>query len=54
MKIAFFSDSYAPYVSGVVRSLQRFTKGLVQQGHEVYIFAPFIMEKVSQRYRAAI
>ncbi len=45
MKIAFFSDSYAPYVSGVVRSLQRFTKGLVQQGHEVYIFAPFYYGK---------
>ena len=45
MKIAFYSDSYAPYVSGVVRSLQRFTKGLVQQGHEVYIFAPFYYGK---------
>lgn len=45
MKIAFFTDSYAPYVSGVVRSLQRFTKGLVQEGHEVYIFAPFYYGK---------
>lgn len=45
MKIAFFTDSYAPYVSGVVRSLQRFTKGLAQQGHEVYIFAPFYYGK---------
>src|SRR5690554_1614284 len=45
MRIAFYSDSYSPYVSGVVRSLQRFTKGLVQQGHEVYIFAPFYYGK---------
>lgn len=45
MRIAFYSDSYTPYVSGVVRSIQRFTKGLVKQGHEVYIFAPFYYGK---------
>ena len=45
MKIAFYSDSYTPYVSGVVRSIQRFTKGLAKQGHEVYIFAPLYYGK---------
>lgn len=40
MNIAMFTDSYTPYVSGVVRSIQRFTSGLIAQGHQVYIFAP--------------
>jgi len=51
MRIAFFTDSYAPYVSGVVRSLQRFTKGLTQLGHEVYIFAPLYYGKKYSRDR---
>ncbi|NLY11752.1 MAG: glycosyltransferase family 4 protein [Firmicutes bacterium] len=40
MRIALFTDSYTPYVSGVVRSIQRFSQQLLAQGHEVYIFAP--------------
>lgn len=40
MKIGFFSDSYRPYMSGVVRSIEDFTRFLRQRGHEVYIFAP--------------
>ncbi len=35
-----FTDSYTPYVSGVVRSIQRFSRGLTTMGHTVYIFAP--------------
>ncbi|MEG6615601.1 glycosyltransferase family 4 protein [Peptococcaceae bacterium 1198_IL3148] len=40
MKIAMFSDSYHPYTSGVVRSVETFTHELTEMGHEVFIFAP--------------
>ncbi len=40
MKIAFFTDSYKPYISGVVRSVESFMIELQNAGNEVYIFAP--------------
>lgn len=40
MNIAKFSDSYYPYVSGVVRSVEIFRNELQKLGHNVYIFAP--------------
>lgn len=40
LKIGFFTDSYLPYTSGVVRSIETFSAGLQAQGHEVFIFAP--------------
>lgn len=40
MKIGFFADSYRPYVSGVVRSMDSFRAELQELGHQVYIFAP--------------
>lgn len=40
MKIGIFTDSYLPYTSGVVRSIQTFTGELNNLGHEVFIFAP--------------
>lgn len=40
MRIGFFTDSYHPYTSGVVRSLELFREELRRRGHEVYIFAP--------------
>jgi 1,2-diacylglycerol 3-alpha-glucosyltransferase len=40
MKIGVFTDSYRPYTSGVVRSIDLFTKEFTQRGHEVYIFGP--------------
>lgn len=40
MKIALFTDSYRPYVSGVVRSIETFTREFLAMGHHVYIFAP--------------
>jgi len=40
VNIAMFSDSYYPYVSGVVRSIELFRHELRQLGHNVYIFAP--------------
>lgn len=40
LKIGIFTDSYRPYTSGVVRSIETFTDELQAQGHEVFIFAP--------------
>ena len=40
MKIGMFSDSYRPYTSGVVRSIETTAAKLTELGHEVYIFAP--------------
>ncbi|MFP4017541.1 MAG: glycosyltransferase family 4 protein, partial [Halanaerobiales bacterium] len=40
MNIAFFTDSYKPYLSGVVKSIETFSKELEKLGHKVYIFAP--------------
>ncbi|GAB6180963.1 glycosyltransferase family 4 protein [Desulfotomaculum defluvii] len=40
MRIGIFTDSYTPYVSGVVRSIELFTSELKNLGHEVIIFAP--------------
>jgi len=35
-----FTDSYRPYTSGLVRSLETTASKLLELGHEVYIFAP--------------
>src|SRR5690625_4684728 len=40
VKIAVFTDSYRPYVSGVVRSIDTFSQEFLALGHTVYIFAP--------------
>lgn len=40
MKIGMFTDSYRPYTSGVVRSIETTAAKLTELGHEVYIFAP--------------
>jgi 1,2-diacylglycerol 3-alpha-glucosyltransferase len=40
LRIAVFSDSYKPYVSGVVNSLDTFGRELRKMGHQWYIFAP--------------
>lgn len=40
MKIAEFSESYKPYISGVTRSVEIAKKGLEELGHEVFLFAP--------------
>jgi len=40
LKIGIFTDSYRPYTSGVVRSIETFSAELQAQGHETYIFAP--------------
>ncbi|MGE5395980.1 MAG: glycosyltransferase family 4 protein [Chitinophagales bacterium] len=40
MRIGIFSDSYRPYVSGVVTSICTFSEELNKLGHETFIFAP--------------
>lgn len=39
MHIAFFTNTYLPIVSGVVRSVESFREELTRQGHNVFIFA---------------
>lgn len=40
LRIGVFTESWKPYVSGVVRSIDSFAAGLAGLGHELYIFAP--------------
>jgi len=40
MRVGFFTDSYKPYTSGVVRSIETVTAQLEAQNHQVFIFAP--------------
>lgn len=53
MKIGMFTDSYRPYTSGVVRSIETTAGKLTELGHEVYIFAPSypVYEKESGVFR---
>ncbi|MCL6478350.1 MAG: glycosyltransferase family 4 protein [Peptococcaceae bacterium] len=55
MKIGIFTDSYRPYTSGVVHSIDLFTRDLTSLGHEVNIFAPSYpkYEKDSRVFRFA-
>lgn len=39
MHIAFFTNTYHPWVSGVVRSISSFRKALSDRGHNVFVFA---------------
>lgn len=40
MKVAIFTDTFAPDVNGVARTLKRFTDHLAKRGHEYRVFAP--------------
>jgi|Deesub1362A_J573_1020465.scaffolds.fasta_scaffold00347_24 glycosyltransferase involved in cell wall biosynthesis len=40
MRVAVFTDSYRPYTSGVVRSIETFSEELHALGHQIFIFAP--------------
>ena len=40
MKIGVFTESFRPYTSGVVRSIELFSREYNNLGHEVYIFGP--------------
>jgi len=45
MNIAFFTDTYHPYVSGVANSIDLFKNELEKEGHRVFIFAPLLKDK---------
>lgn len=40
MNIGIFTNCYLPLVNGVVGAIGLLRKGLIEQGHQVYIFAP--------------
>jgi len=40
MRIGIFTDSYRPYTSGVVNSIDTFSRQLRKKGHETFIFSP--------------
>ena len=40
MKISFFNDTYHPYVSGVITSMERFATSLKEDGHDVIMVVP--------------
>ncbi len=40
MRLGFFTDSYRPYVSGVVQSIDAFSRELKRRGHFIEVFAP--------------
>jgi 1,2-diacylglycerol 3-alpha-glucosyltransferase len=40
LKIGIFTDSFRPYTSGVVRSIELFSREFNSKGHEVYVFGP--------------
>ena len=53
MRVGIFTDSYRPYSSGVVFSIDLFTRDLTEMGHEISIFAPSYphCEKESRIFR---
>ena len=48
MHIAFFTNTYHPFVSGVVRSIGSFRKTLSDSGHNVFIFAQHVDDYVDK------
>ena len=40
MRVGLFSNAYHPLISGVVNSLEGIRDGLLQSGHQPYLFAP--------------
>lgn len=46
LKIAIFTDTFYPHVNGVVSAIHSSTKGLLDLGHEVLIFAPKSLLKI--------
>ena len=44
LKIVMFTNNYLPFVGGVPISINRLKRGLEEQGHQVYLFAPSYAE----------
>ncbi|MDW7740588.1 MAG: glycosyltransferase family 4 protein [Bacillota bacterium] len=40
MNIGVFTDSFRPYSSGVVRSIELFSREYIKRGHSVFVFCP--------------
>ncbi len=40
MRIAIFTDSFFPYISGVTTAISNRAEGLIERGHEVEVFRP--------------
>lgn len=53
MKIGIFTDSYRPYNSGVVKSIESFSNQFTAMGHQVFVFGPHYpnCEKEERVYR---
>jgi glycosyltransferase involved in cell wall biosynthesis len=54
MKIAMFTNTYLPHVGGVANSVERFTEGCREGGHDVLVVAPSYpdqKESTEQTYR---
>ena len=51
MRIGIFTNCYLPMVNGVVGTVALLKKGLMEQGHQVYIFAPGFDEYIDQEER---
>lgn len=49
LKIGFFTDSYTPYISGVVRSIQILSEELNKMGHSSFIFCPAYSQKAGDQ-----
>ena len=47
MRIAMFTNTYYPFVGGVPVSIERLSKGLLKQGHQVVVFAPTYEEDMA-------
>ena len=58
MKIAMMTNNYKPYIGGVPISIERLSKALRENGHEVVVFAPNYKEQETDenvvRYHALI
>lgn len=48
MRIAIFTDTYHPSIDGVVRSIDNFSRQLIDDGHELKVFAPAPAQKSEQ------
>jgi len=55
VKIAFFNDTYHPYVSGVIRSMERFAAALRDGGHNVTMVVPgHVAPETRQAHRSGL
>lgn len=51
MRIAIFTDTYIPDKNGVSFSIDRFTKMMADEGHQIMIFCPKVKMYIEPRYK---